>query len=1076
MIKQLMKIFLLSLLSFNIIASGVIISTESVPENMSNDGSTTKVYIEPQNGTAVVGGLYNITVKIANVTDLFAFNIMLRWGTAVLKHVSHTVTVGVAGGVLEAPVMTLKDIVDETASTPNAVGSTYWIGCTSLNMISTFNGTGTVFNMTFRVLRDGECDIYFTYTDLTTPVPNAIAHVAEDGYFYRPNLGEVPEASFTFYGGRKPGTAVENKNTVFNASSSDDPEGNIVLYIWNFGDGTIENTTDPIATHNYTVARGNPYIVELTVLDDQGTDPKGSQSKPIHQEVLVVQPNPEAEFTIWPEIAVINKTVTFDASASYDPDPEGNIVKYMWDFGDGTAENTTNPITNHTYTSFFQGKPGTEYTVILTVEDDESLEGNATEYVIVVERRDVEVTSAAFSPNELTRGDIITINATVTNRGSANETFYVRAYYNVSSTEWEELNKTGVLPLLVEDFAAQNSTLSAKDICEPLKWQLTARDSTNNTVNSMLINKLGADYWIVSNDTKVRVGSYTGYWTINPSELNDATNSSSSIAGTPLTTGGWLLEQDVLGPKIVKGEFSAGNWTFVVRLYANETGVTATIWVRILKSSSPNPHDGVTVTVLKDWTALFPARPLKNYTEVLSGTIQMPAMTFIDEYLYVEYQLQVTGNSAGSATEVIFQTGTKVGAPLDGRPQILPTTFSDQEHYTFSLDTEPVPPGNHTFMIAVSEVPHETNVTNNAKYSSNVRVFAHTPIAKFSFTPVTPYPDEMVTFDGSTTYVDRFLNITSYVWDFGDGANTTGTSPITTHTFNATGNYNVTLTITDSYNQTDSKSQQITVEVEYVPLDVKITVCPIYFKGETAEFYVLISRSGGRINASEITAFIIFNQTLSMLDSTQIKLIAAGVYLMSFDIPANASPGTYTLVVDANYFIPPNIILQGTALESFTISPTLTNWDTSWNAKLISINGTLVTVNSTLGLIQADVSTIKARLIAIEGTLVTVNSTLGLIQADASTINATLVGIHGTVGVINSTLGTLETHLSTINATITDVAGYVFSINTTLGEVQTSVGGIQSTMTIGLAAASILSAIAAAVAILILLFIRKHGA
>ena len=60
-------------------------------------------------------------------------------------------------------------------------------------------------------------------------------------------------------------------------------------------------------------------------------------------------------------------TVNFDASTSHDPD--GSIVSYVWDFGDGTAG--TGQTTTHVYTA-----PGT-YTVTLTVTDN----GGATNSV-----------------------------------------------------------------------------------------------------------------------------------------------------------------------------------------------------------------------------------------------------------------------------------------------------------------------------------------------------------------------------------------------------------------------------------------------------------------------------------------------------------------------------------------------------------------------------------------------------------------------------------------------------------------------------------------------------------------------
>jgi outer membrane protein assembly factor BamB len=66
--------------------------------------------------------------------------------------------------------------------------------------------------------------------------------------------------------------------------------------------------------------------------------------------------------------------LTFDASGSYDPD--GTIVAYHWDFGDG--HDSYEKIATHAYTS-----SGT-YTVTLEVTDDEGQKGTATKDVTVL--------------------------------------------------------------------------------------------------------------------------------------------------------------------------------------------------------------------------------------------------------------------------------------------------------------------------------------------------------------------------------------------------------------------------------------------------------------------------------------------------------------------------------------------------------------------------------------------------------------------------------------------------------------------------------------------------------------------
>jgi len=63
-------------------------------------------------------------------------------------------------------------------------------------------------------------------------------------------------------------------------------------------------------------------------------------------------------------------------------------------------------------------------------------------------------------------------------------------------------------------------------------------------------------------------------------------------------------------------------------------------------------------------------------------------------------------------------------------------------------------------------------------------------------------------FDGSGSS-DSDGTIESYAWDFGDG--TTGSGVTTSHTYDAGGDFTVTLTVTDDAGATDSQSQTITV-------------------------------------------------------------------------------------------------------------------------------------------------------------------------------------------------------------------------------------------------------------------------
>ena len=131
----------------------------------------------------------------------------------------------------------------------------------------------------------------------------------------------VPVVDFSISGGTKS----KNSIVAFSATARDDKE--IASYRWESADGEAANGRE--VTHKY--ASAGIFTVVLVVADKQGG--KGTVSKG-----LTIQDNfaPEAKFT-GPEEVETGKEASFDASQSGDPD--GNIVKYSWKFGDGnTAE------------------------------------------------------------------------------------------------------------------------------------------------------------------------------------------------------------------------------------------------------------------------------------------------------------------------------------------------------------------------------------------------------------------------------------------------------------------------------------------------------------------------------------------------------------------------------------------------------------------------------------------------------------------------------------------------------------------------------------------------------------------
>jgi len=150
-----------------------------------------------------------------------------------------------------------------------------------------------------------------------------------------------------------PSSATVGSSISFNGSASSDPDGTIISYAWQYGDGT----TGSGVSVQHTYAAAGTYTVRLTV-----TDNDGATGTTTHQVVISSQPNqpPTAAFNANPSSTTVGSSISFNGSASSDPD--GWIVSYAWQYGDGTTGSGVS--VQHTYAAV-----GT-YTVRLTVTDN----------------------------------------------------------------------------------------------------------------------------------------------------------------------------------------------------------------------------------------------------------------------------------------------------------------------------------------------------------------------------------------------------------------------------------------------------------------------------------------------------------------------------------------------------------------------------------------------------------------------------------------------------------------------------------------------------------------------------------
>ncbi|NAZ16803.1 PKD domain-containing protein [Glutamicibacter soli] len=161
----------------------------------------------------------------------------------------------------------------------------------------------------------------------------------------------------------------------FTGSGSNDPDGDIASYAWQFGDG--ESGTGEVAEHNYAAA--GTYTATLTVSDADGATATDEVT------VEVTEP-PNAA----PEAAITTTcdqlACSFDSVTSSDSD--GEIVSWAWTSSDGGS--SSDAIFEHEFAA-----AGT-YQVTLTVTDDDG-ETDSVEVDVEVSTTPNELPTAAFS-------------------------------------------------------------------------------------------------------------------------------------------------------------------------------------------------------------------------------------------------------------------------------------------------------------------------------------------------------------------------------------------------------------------------------------------------------------------------------------------------------------------------------------------------------------------------------------------------------------------------------------------------------------------------------------------------------
>ncbi|MGL5922085.1 PKD domain-containing protein, partial [Chroococcidiopsis sp.] len=589
-------------------------------------------------------------------------------------------------------------------------------------------------------------------------------------------------------------TTSEGQTVQFNATFNDPGILDTHTITWDFGDGsTTADTLNP--THTYTTE--GTYTVTITVTDSDGAATNASVIVTVNNAAPVI--NALTGDTNVKE----GDTATFSINAT---DPGNDPLTITWDFGDGT-----DPVSGENVTHVFNNNGN--YTVTVTVTDDEG--------VATTSSMDVTVTNVAPTITNIT-GD------TNTNEGTA---------ANFSAIATDPSNDT------------LTYTWNFGDGTDPIEGQNVTHIFTQNgnyTVNLTVTDSDGASATsnldVTVNNVAPTITNLTGDTEATEGDTNNFSVSAIDPGNDNLTYT-WNLGDgsDTLAGENVSHTFvDDGTYNTTVTVTDDHgAAITQILTVTVLNAApvvnageNQTTNEGTAITFNGSYTdpgAIDTHTINWDFGDGNTNTETLtPTHTYTQNGTYT-VTLTVTdnyGDATASTRTVVVDNVAPVVASITGDTNvnegetanfgaIATDSGNDTLTYTWNF-------GDDTDEVEGSDVSHI--YTNNGNYtvtlivtdsdgasttsSLNVIVNNVTPTIKNVSGDTTVSEGDTGSYN--VTAIDPSNDTLTYTWNFGDG-----TQPVegenVTHTWVQEGNYNATVTVTDSDGATITQTEAIAV-------------------------------------------------------------------------------------------------------------------------------------------------------------------------------------------------------------------------------------------------------------------------
>jgi PKD repeat protein len=542
---------------------------------------------------------------------------------------------------------------------------------------------------------------------------------------------------------------------------------------------------------------------------------------------------PVAKFTYSPENPKVNQNITFNASSSYDPD--GDVLNWHWDFGDGYF--SEGEVGYHSYTDTG------EYIVSLTVTDNYGLT-NSYELDVEVDPQPTKkalligcwdypgyekdlisgILNLHNMENLLLSYQFENQNITILNNPTKSQ---IKGAINTFESNQGDINFLYMHGHGFQDLYTKNETFVASDASFYRDYELENDLSGFNNI-SIIFDSCNSGGLCESTDESLDLGGIEGDSKVVLMASGSEENSFLSDTGSVFTTAfykAFYLGENMDRVSVEDAFYSA--LVDVLMKLSNQHPVMYDAW---LTESNNDDEFYLSSNPPKSYKSLSTKCPVhlhcydtqNNHVGINEdGSIDLNISNvgysgpwYEDEFLVI------------SANDAVDSYRIVVDAYDDG--------FFTLECHDFNQET------TETSTILYQNIPITSATTASILINGNIfgdllidddeddipdriisptiypeRIF--TPNALFYYNPESPEKNQEICFNASSSY-DEDGDIIDYTWDFGDG--TTGNGEIITHSYPTLGEYSIKLSVTDNDGLTTITQMKIELTADGTILDI----------------------------------------------------------------------------------------------------------------------------------------------------------------------------------------------------------------------------------------------------------------